>query len=55
MTQRYIATEPIFIGRARVANAGDTIPESHPKFDEWKKSGVVAREDTKAAKAAEES
>lgn len=53
MAQRYIATETIFIGRTRVANAGDPIPESHPKFDEWKKANLVAREDTKAAKAAE--
>ena len=55
MAQRYIATEPVFIGRARAANAGDVIPESHPQFDAWKKAGLVAREDTKAAKAAEES
>lgn len=51
--EKFVATQPLFIGRARVANVGDVVPESHPQLEEWKKADLVAREGTKAAKKAE--
>lgn len=50
---QYVATEPIFIGRARAFNRGDAVPASHVT------SGVVdtsqvAKTNTKAADAATE-
>lgn len=47
--EKFIATAPLFIGRARAANPGDEVPaESVEKYG-WQDR--VAREGTKAAKA----
>lgn len=50
MSQRYIATAPIFVGYARAHNVGDVVPEENVKANGWE--DLVSREDSKAAKVA---
>lgn len=46
-----IATEPLFIGRARAHNPGDVVPEENVKEHGWGEQ--VANEGTVAAKKAQ--
>ena len=47
MAQKYIATEPLFVGNARAHNIGDVVPDENVKANGWQDS--VSREGTKAA------
>lgn len=50
MPENLIATEPLYIGRARAANPGDTVPEENVKRFGWEDQ--VAKESSRAAKEA---
>jgi hypothetical protein len=50
MAQKYIATEPLFVGYARAHNIGDVVPDENVKANGWE-DGVV-REGSKAAEKA---
>lgn len=43
MSEKYVATDVIYMGTARAANPGDQIPAAHPKRAEWVKAGLVER------------
>lgn len=48
--KKFIAKEPLFIGRARAFNTGDPVPAGHVEKYDW--ADKVAREGTKAAQEA---
>lgn len=50
MAENLIATEPLFIGRARAANPGDVIDAQTVENNGW--GDKVAKEGTKAAQQA---
>lgn len=50
MAANLVATEPLFIGRARAANPGDVIDAETVKNNGW--GDKVAKEGTKAAQNA---
>lgn len=47
MSQRYIATEPLFYQGVRAHNVGDVVPDENVERNGWKDS--VSREGSKAA------
>lgn len=49
-TEKYIATEALFIGRSRAHNAGDEVPAANIEPNGW--ADKVARQGTAAAEAA---
>lgn len=51
MAEKLIATEPLFIGRARAANPGDVVDPDTVKNNDW--GDKVAKAGTKAAKQAQ--
>jgi hypothetical protein len=55
MATQYVAVKPIFVGRARAANPGDPIPESHPQLKDWLSAKLVKKVSDDAAKAPEKS
>ncbi len=50
MAENLIATQPLFIGRARAANPGDVVPAENVEKYGWQDG--VAKEGTKAAREA---
>lgn len=50
MAENLVATEPLFIGRARAANPGDVIDAQTVENNGW--GDKVAKEGTKAAQQA---
>lgn len=51
---QFVAVAPIFHGAARAYNPGDSVPASNVALHGYDKQGLVARRDTKAAKAVTE-